>query len=39
MMAMDVSDVYYGLFFLINGKNQNEQSQFKTGDKIKTTDC
>lgn len=34
MMAMDVSDVYYGLF-LINGKNQNEQSQFKAGDKVR----
>jgi hypothetical protein len=31
---MDVSDVYYDKF-LINGKNQNEQPQFKAGDKVK----
>jgi len=30
MNAMDVSDVYYEAF-LINGKNQNEQPQFKAG--------
>ncbi len=34
MNAMDVSDVYYDTF-LINGKNQNEQPQFKAGDKVR----
>jgi len=34
MNAMDVSDVYYDKF-LINGKNQNEQPQFKAGDKVR----
>lgn len=34
MNAMDVSDVYYDEF-LINGKNQNEQPQFKAGDKVR----
>ncbi|MHB9142943.1 MAG: multicopper oxidase domain-containing protein, partial [Paludibacter sp.] len=34
MNAMDVSDVYYEKF-LINGKNQSEQSQFKAGDKVR----
>jgi CopA family copper-resistance protein len=34
MNAMDVSDVFYDKF-LINGKNQNEQPQFKAGDKIR----
>ncbi|MEJ5962967.1 multicopper oxidase domain-containing protein [Pedobacter immunditicola] len=34
MTAMDVSDVYYDTF-LINGKNQNEQPQFKAGDKVR----
>jgi CopA family copper-resistance protein len=34
MNAMDVSDVYYDNF-LINGKNQNVQSQFKAGDKVR----
>ena len=34
MNAMDVSDVAYDKF-LINGKNVNEQSQFKAGDKVK----
>ena len=34
MHAMDVSDVYYDNF-LINGKNQNEQPQFKAGDKVR----
>ena len=34
MNAMDVSDVYYDQF-LINGKNQNEQAQFKAGDKVR----
>jgi CopA family copper-resistance protein len=34
MNAMDVSDVYYDQF-LINGKNQNEQPQFKAGDKVR----
>ncbi|TQM49556.1 CopA family copper-resistance protein [Arcticibacter tournemirensis] len=34
MNAMDVSDVYYDTF-LINGKNQNEQPQFRAGDKVR----
>jgi CopA family copper-resistance protein len=34
MNAMDVSDVYYEKF-LINGKNQNEQTQFNAGDKVR----
>jgi CopA family copper-resistance protein len=34
MNAMDVSDVYYDKF-LINGKNQNEQPQFRAGDKVR----
>lgn len=34
MNAMDVSDVYYEKF-LINGKNQNVQPQFKAGDKVR----
>ncbi|TKC01845.1 multicopper oxidase domain-containing protein [Pedobacter cryotolerans] len=34
MNAMDVSDVYYDAF-LINGKNQNQQPQFKAGDKVR----
>ena len=34
MNAMDVSDVYYDKF-LINGKNQNEQPQFKAEDKVR----
>ncbi|HMK27501.1 MAG TPA: multicopper oxidase domain-containing protein [Chitinophagaceae bacterium] len=34
MNAMDVSDVYYDRF-LINGKNINEQPQFKAGDKVR----
>jgi len=34
MNAMDVSDVYYEKF-LINGVNQNEQPQFKAGDKVR----
>ena len=34
MTAMDVSDVYYDKF-LINGQNQNEQPQFKAGDKVR----
>ncbi|TKB99180.1 multicopper oxidase domain-containing protein [Pedobacter cryophilus] len=34
MTAMDVSDVYYDAF-LLNGKNQNEQPQFKAGDKVR----
>jgi CopA family copper-resistance protein len=34
MNAMDVSDIYYDNF-LINGKNQNEQPQFKSGDKVR----
>ncbi len=34
MNAMDVSDVHYDNF-LINGKNQGEQPQFKAGDKVR----
>lgn len=34
MNAMDVSDVYYDAF-LINGKNQQSQPQFKAGDKVR----
>ncbi len=34
MNAMDVSDVYYDRF-LINGKNQYLQPQFKAGDKVR----
>lgn len=34
MNAMDVSDVAYDKF-LINGRNQNEQPQFKAGDKVR----
>jgi len=34
MNAMDVSDVFYDKF-LINGKNKNEQPQFKAGDKVR----
>lgn len=34
MNAMDVSDVYYDNF-LLNAKNQNEQPQFKAGDKVR----
>lgn len=34
MSAMDVSDVAYDQF-LINGKNQNEQPQFKAGDRVR----
>lgn len=34
MNAMDVSDVYYDKF-LINGKNQLEQPQFKAGQKVR----
>ncbi|MEP7169883.1 MAG: multicopper oxidase domain-containing protein, partial [Bacteroidota bacterium] len=34
MNAMDVSDVVYEKF-LINGKNINEEPQFKAGDKVK----
>ncbi|MGB4846200.1 MAG: multicopper oxidase domain-containing protein [Ferruginibacter sp.] len=34
MNAMDVSDVYYD-YFLINGKNNMEQPQFKAGDKVR----
>ncbi|HEX9511871.1 MAG TPA: multicopper oxidase domain-containing protein [Puia sp.] len=34
MTAMDVSDVFYDQF-LINGKNQNEEPQFKAGDKVR----
>ncbi|WP_456312045.1 multicopper oxidase family protein [Pseudomonas shirazensis] len=34
MNAMDVSDVFYDAF-LINGKNKNQLSQFKAGDKIR----
>lgn len=34
MNAMDVSDVAYNRF-LINGKTQSQQSQFKAGDKVR----
>jgi CopA family copper-resistance protein len=34
MNAMDVSDVYYD-YFLINGKNQAAQPQYKAGDKVR----
>ncbi|OXA71062.1 copper oxidase [Flavobacterium aquidurense] len=34
MNAMDVSDVYYEKF-LINGKNDEQLSQFKPGDKVR----
>lgn len=34
MNAMDVSDVAYDTF-LINGKNQSEDPQFKAGDKVR----
>lgn len=34
MNAMDVSDIAYDKF-LINGKNQYEQPQFKAGDKVR----
>jgi CopA family copper-resistance protein len=34
MTAMDVSDVYYN-YFLINGKNESQLSEFKTGDKVR----
>lgn len=34
MNAMDVSDVYYEKF-LINGKNEDQLSQFKAGDKVR----
>lgn len=34
MNAMDVSDIAYDKF-LINGKNQAEQPQFKAGDKVR----
>ncbi len=34
MNAMDLTDVYYDNF-LLNGKNQYEQPQFKAGDKVR----
>jgi FtsP/CotA-like multicopper oxidase with cupredoxin domain len=34
MNAMDVSDVYYDKF-LMNGKNESQLSQFKSGDKVR----
>jgi CopA family copper-resistance protein len=34
MAAMDVSDVYYD-YFLMNGKNESQLSQFKAGDKVR----
>jgi len=34
MNAMDLTDIYYDNF-LINGKNQSEQPQFKAGDKVR----
>ena len=34
MNAMDVSDIYYDKF-LLNGKNQSTQPQYKAGDKVR----
>ncbi len=34
MNAMDVSDVYYDKF-LVNGKNQDEHTQYKAGDQVR----
>jgi CopA family copper-resistance protein len=34
MNAMDLTDIYYDNF-LINGKNQSQQPQFKAGDKVR----
>ncbi len=34
MTAMDVSDIYYEKF-LINGKNESQLSQFKSGNKVR----
>jgi len=34
MNAMDVSDIYYEKF-LINGKNESQLSEFKSGDKVR----
>jgi FtsP/CotA-like multicopper oxidase with cupredoxin domain len=34
MLAMDVSDVYYDKF-LINGKNESQLPQFKSGEKVR----
>jgi FtsP/CotA-like multicopper oxidase with cupredoxin domain len=34
MLAMDVADIYYDRF-LINGKNNQKQTQFKKGDKVR----
>jgi FtsP/CotA-like multicopper oxidase with cupredoxin domain len=34
MLAMDVSDIYYDKF-LINGQNESQLSQFKSGDKVR----
>lgn len=34
MNAMDVSDVYFDEF-LVNGNNQNEQPEFKAGDRVR----
>ena len=34
MNAMDLTDIYYDNF-LINGENQNQQPQFKAGDKVR----
>lgn len=34
MNAMDLTDVYYDNF-LLNGKNQQEQPQFRAGDKVR----
>ena len=34
MNAMDLTDIYYDNF-LLNGKNQTEQPQFKAGDKVR----
>lgn len=34
MTAMDLTDIYYDAF-LLNGKNQLEEKQFKAGDKVR----
>jgi CopA family copper-resistance protein len=34
MTAMDLTDIYYDNF-LLNGKNQSQQPQFKAGDKVR----
>ncbi|MEO6914276.1 MAG: multicopper oxidase domain-containing protein [Chitinophagaceae bacterium] len=34
MTAMDLTDIYYDTF-LLNGKNQSQQPQYKAGDKVR----